>query len=48
MYSRLIYKCEVFGSKIVVENLFGQQSEIEHYEIYEGLNRTGFVGDSIF
>lgn len=36
MYSRLIYKCEVFGSKIVVENLFGQQSEIEHYEIYEG------------
>ena len=38
MYSRLIYKCEVFGSKIVVENLFGQQSEIEHYEIYEGFS----------
>lgn len=32
MYSRLVYKLGVFGSKIVVENLFGQQTEIKNYE----------------
>ena len=33
MYSRLVYTLEVFDSKIVVENVFGQQTKIENYEI---------------
>ncbi|MFW1969116.1 hypothetical protein ACG95P_18855 [Acinetobacter guillouiae] len=38
MYSRLVYTLEVFDSKIVVENVFGQQTKIENYEIYEGFS----------